>query len=381
MKLLYITQIDMYNNIGYKRKIINQLEALNKNVSRSYIISLYGDEVIFGEYFKNNIEIIKRLALKITNKYIRGYLKNKLIFSLAEKCFREHNFNYVYIRRFIPITYILIDFLKKIKKNNCIVFYEYPTFPWKKEMLKNANKIGFCMDVFNYNSLLKVVDYIPVIKEKNYKFNSLEEKKFIEIGNGININDFKVKNNSYDNDFKMVSVANVSKWHGYDRILKGLYNYYKKINSIKVIYYCIGDGPELKKLKKLSKELNIEEYVKFFGGKYGNELDEIFDCSHIAFGSIANHRKGLLSDEALKNREYCARGIPFVIASDDLDFKSDFKYVFRIPKNETSVNIYDLLDFYNNIQNDNYSLIMRDYARKYLSWEIKMNTVVQILNG
>lgn len=151
----------------------------------------------------------------------------------------------------------------------------------------------------------------------------------------------------------MISIANVGKWHGYDRIIKGLYNYYKSNPKKEVYYYFVGEGSELHNLKKLTKELNMEKYVIFYGTKTGKDLDEIVNKSDVAFGSLANHRKNIYLDSALKNREYCARGIPFVIASEDLDFPNNFEYVFRVSRDETPIDMIAIIDFYDRIKNKN----------------------------
>ena len=172
------------------------------------------------------------------------------------------------------------------------------------------------------------------------------DNKFVLINNGIRLEDIKIKNQNKNSCINLLSIANVAFWHGYDRIIKGLHKYYKKPTKKEVYYHCVGEGAELENLKCLVKELKLDKYVIFHGTKVGDELDKIVDESDVAFGSLGNHRKGLYSDSALKNREYCARVIPFVIASNDQDFPKSFPYVFKIPSDESPVDINKVVEWY-----------------------------------
>jgi len=98
----------------------------------------------------------------------------------------------------------------------------------------------------------------------------------------------------------------------------------------------------------------------------GEDLDKVVDECDIAFGSLANHRKGLYADSALKNREYCARGIPFVIAYEDWYFPETFPFVYRIPKDDTPVDVSQVIKWYENLikEHPNYSMEMRKYAEE-----------------
>lgn len=240
--------------------------------------------------------------------------------------------------------------------------------------------MGFFIKTF-FSRLLNQSDCIVSISNKN-KVN--QDNKLISIENGVYLEDIKVKKGIKENlnRLYLLSIANNQYWHGYDRIIKGLYEYYKNNPEKEVYYHCVGEGPELTNLKELTKELNLEKYVIFHGTKTGEELDEVVDISDIAFGSLGNHRKGLYPDSALKNREYCARGIPFVIASEDEDFPESFSFAYRIPKDHSPVDINEVIEWYEKLlkEHPNYSLKMRKYAEDNLSWDAKMKPVIEKIN-
>jgi len=163
-------------------------------------------------------------------------------------------------------------------------------------------------------------------------------------------------------------------------VIKGLFEYYKTDPSINVYFHIVGAGAELENLKKLTESLGLSEFVIFHGPKHGEELDRLFDEAHVAIGSLGNHRKGLRVSADLKTREYCARGIPFVISYDDVDFPDDFPYMLKVPADESPVDIEQILQFYERIKDRHIVKEMRDYAEKNLSWEAKLKPVIDEIN-
>jgi len=380
MRLLYITQIDIANNFGYARKVFNQLRALNNAGIETYLIAFKDGTIVFGSFtIGDGFEEINQVEFrKITNKYIRGINYFRHLFIFCTSIMEKYDFEFIYIRRITPLTPFLLKFIRKFKTHSNI-FYEYPTFPWKQEAFKTFSKTSFLLDLIYYKKLVKSVHYIPAIYPGDVKLKPYERTKFIKIGNGIYVDSVKIKKQNEKNYVNLLSIAYVASWHGYDRIIKGLHEYYKNNPEKEIYYHFVGEGPELSNLKKLTKELSLEKYVIFHGTKIGEELDKVVDECDIAFGSLGNHRKGFYADSALKNREYCARGIPFVIASEDQDFPETFPFVYRIPKDDTPVDINQVIKWYESLikEHPNYSMEMRKYAEQNLSWDAKMKPVIE----
>ena len=111
----------------------------------------------------------------------------------------------------------------------------------------------------------------------------------------------------------------------------------------------------------------------------GEDLDKVVDGCDIALGSLGFHRTGLTGGSPLKAREYCARGIPFAIAYEDWDFPETFPFVYRIPKDDTPVDVSQVIQWYENLikEHPNYSMEMRRYAEENLSWDAKMKPVIE----
>ncbi|KAF2959893.1 glycosyltransferase [Thermotoga sp. 38H-to] len=381
MRLAYVAYIFFDKNLGVRKKLISQMKIFSKYFD-SYLFTLEKNELIVynGDWqVERRISIPEEYLFSENDSFLVKVFKvlerTKWFFETVNRELKD--FDITYIRAFLPVKEA-IGLLKDLKKKNTKIIFEYPTYPFGHEFFKTYGPVFFLMYYPRYKRVNNLVDLIVTFGEKK----GADSGKFITLSNGVDFSDIPLKKPAPDDDvLNLIGVARLRYWHGYDRVIKGLERYYRDNPEKKVYFHIVGDGPELPKLKKLTEELRMEEHVIFHGLKYGEELNRIFDIAHVALGSLGNHRKRIFVESALKNREYCARGIPFVISSNDPDFPQSFKYVFRVPADESPVNIDAIVTFYENIKNENYSLKMRKYAEEKLSWEAKMKPLIEkILN-
>lgn len=329
--------------------------------------------------FQNNGFEVKLLkANPKTNSFKRSLEINKKLKFCTKEIF--------YIRNFGIKLIFYLNLFRNLQKRNNILILEIPT-PIKTSKEENKNSKANLLKRTTKNVLIdivypKVLKHFDIIVEygpEGSKYTRKIQEKFIYINNGIDVKNIKMINKNHDNKLTFLTVAHVAFWHGYDRIIKGLHEYYKTYPEKEVFYHCVGEGVELTNLKKLTKELNLEKYVIFHGTKTGEDLDKVVDECDIALGSLGFHRSGLTGGSPLKAREYCARGIPFVIAYDDWDFPETFPFVYRIPKDDSPVDINQVIKWYENLikEHPNYSIEMRKYAEENLSWDAKMKPVIE----
>lgn len=173
------------------------------------------------------------------------------------------------------------------------------------------------------------------------------------IDNGINIEDFKlnVKKKYSNNKIVLLGVANVAKWHGFDRVIEGLGEYYKDKQELEVEFRIVGDSDLIDTLKSRVNELGISDKVEFLGIKRGNELEnEYYNCD-IGVSSLGMHRIGIKNGSTLKTKEYCGYGIPFIMAYKEKEINDNFKYCLNIDADESPVDIKDVVRFYNSLKN------------------------------
>lgn len=377
-KVLYIEYVEKNQLAGVDNKIEAQCSVFAKNYET--ILAYPQNDDIFiknitsGEIHHNKDAIkVRKYKSKILNK-INHRIKIIKFNLFLKKIIQKEKPQVIYIRQYEILNGITI--LKKLKKENKIfVIYEIPTYPYEEELIKNGKKLLCMWSKFLDKRMEKVADLIPVVLGKNIELNL---DKYIPILNGIDIKniDVKEKDNVKNYRIDLVGVANISFWHGYDRIIKGLKNYYSLEQKYKVYFNIVGNGYELDNLKKLVKEYNLDDYVIFYGSKKGEELDNIINNSEIGIGSLGMHRSGLTCGSTLKAREYCARGIPFVLGYKDNGFSEEFKYIYNVGPDETPVDINALINFYLNLMNEDYIKYMREYAENNLTWQAVMNPII-----
>ena len=380
MNGLYVTSVDVANKSGYKDKILGQIGALSKITDHMYVLASNGNEYFFGEYLDGSTDIIKSITLSKKVRYVRGFINHLKLLSLLRTVIEEFDLCFTYVRRLLPLTRNVIDVLEQMKAKNITVFYEYPTYPWQEEMgsnLKTFGRTSYYLEKKNYGRLLRAVDFVPAIINSDKLTRPEERQKFIKINNGVNVDRITVRSSIPHCGFNMIAVAHVQSWHGLDRVIEGLREYYSNEFQEQVNFWVVGGSEKnLSNLAQLTNKYNLSKYVRFCGVKVGKELDEMFNLADVAVGSLGYHRKSMFRESSLKNREYCARGIPFIIASTDDDFPRSYDFVHYVPHDDTPVNIREVLDFVKTTKQKDCFVEMREYAERNLTWDKKMAPVI-----
>ena len=174
----------------------------------------------------------------------------------------------------------------------------------------------------------------------------------------------------------MLGVALLANWHGYDRVINGMGEYYKNTSvPVNVFFHIVGDGPEYSNLRSLVKQRNLDNYVLFEGKQHGEKLDNLFNICTIGVGSLGIHRKGLNSARSLKNREYCARGIPFIKAGGD-DLFDSYEYCLSFSNNDEPIDISKVVSWAEKIDFKKATNDMHDYAIHNFDWCKYINEIL-----
>src|SRR5699024_9981248 len=99
------------------------------------------------------------------------------------------------------------------------------------------------------------------------------------------------------------------KYHGYPKIIKGLYEYYKTGGLKEIEIHFVGEFR--KETKDLVEKLGLNDKVVFHGKKYGEELNEIYNMANLGIGALSP-RAGAEHGSSIKTKEYFAKGLPFI---------------------------------------------------------------------
>lgn len=353
-KIMY--QINAFKECGLDMKLCcfaDDQNGLGKRMIDHEIIETFGSGVF--------AKIKKRTSYRKLANYI---LKNKISF--------------VYIRYFHNANPFLISFLKKLHKDRVNSVMEIPTYPYDQEY-KNAPlslRMKLYMDRLFRTQLGKYLYRIVTFSEHNEIFST----KTLRLSNGIDFSQISMKQRKNKNIdcVRLIGVAEIHFWHGFDRILTGLSHYYKAKHETDVFFDIVGYGEEeLAKLRKMANENHLEKYAIFHGPKFGYELDQLFEKADVGIGSLARHRSHITHIKPLKNREYAARGIPFVYSEIDDDFEQ-MPYIKKISADETPVDIEQIVLF--SKEQVMSPAEIRSTIEHTLSWKAQMIKVVEALD-
>lgn len=315
------------------------------------------------------------------------YIANRSLYKNVLEYVRKNSVTHIYIRRSGTLDKYFIRFLKYLKKENVRIIYDIPTFPYDGEMIKGS--IQHKMDVKYRKKLKEYVDLVvtPSLPENTKNIFGIP---YLTIPNGIIVDDIKeTKAQAYeDNSIHAIAVSSLRLWHGFERFIEGLGQYYNVLNGSRNIVFHIVGGDRNNEYYRLYKNLiskyQLEEHVILYGNKYGQELDEIYDKCNIGISSLGLHRIDIHKSTALKSGEYITRGIP-VYSSTLIDiFPKNFKFVGYDQEDENPIDIRKFIDFYDDIYLDkNYKAIhneIRNNARNICDMRKYMEPLFQWLN-
>jgi len=274
----------------------------------------------------------------------------------------------------------LLSFFKKIKKEKPAtrLVLEIPTYPYAKEMKGGLRKIQLLLDWLYRGRLKKYVTLVVGFGAENEIFGM----EALSIANGIDLDGIPVSNAKPEPGvIRLIAVGYWHYWHGLDRLVEGLAAYYKEDAEKEFIVKLtiIGEGLETHALKDLVLKYALNELVIFKLPLLGEGLIQMFEYADIGVGSLGLHRIGLTSASPLKNREYCARGLPFILSTHDWDFPQDLLWVKYFPPKDYPVPIEELISFYKDLNQRRKEHEVRDFAEKNFSWRRRLSIVVEKL--
>ncbi|MBR2035717.1 MAG: glycosyltransferase family 1 protein, partial [Prevotella sp.] len=328
MKVLFLIYHGFSEVSGISKKIHYQVKGLREN----------GYEVHLCYYdFSSEGHRCRYINGKVIKDYGTGRMaaiRQRLDYDCIYKYCIDNGIQFVYARSFQNANPVLISFFRKLRKAGIRSVTEIPTYPYDGEFsgFPLLTRLGLLVDKMFRNSLSSNIDAIVTFSAAKRIFG----QRTINISNGVDFDSIPIHAfTNTDDAIHLVGVAEVHYWHGYDRMVAGLGEYYKKNpDGKKVYFHIVGgiwsgnlvDSKNAPGIQTLIDKYDIADYVIMHGQLFGEKLDEVFNKSIFAVGSLGRHRSGITEIKTLKNREYATRGIPFIYSETDSDF-DDKPYV------------------------------------------------------
>ncbi len=370
MLFLIYHGFEEYN--GISKKINYQMQAFRECGITTHICYLTDQQMYKRRWIDNQI-------IRDYGNTLQAKIWKRTDFNCIVKYVKQEEISLVYVRHDHNANPFTISLYKKLQKAGCKIALEIPTYPYDQEYLgfPLTERLNLFIDKCFRKRMAHHVDRIVTFSTEK----EIWGKRTIQISNGIDFEQTPMKqhHNSRENEIHLIAVAEIHRWHGLDRVLKGLVLYYEKSPRITVFFHVVGQANEKdgEEMKEIIHNGHIEKYVTFHGRKHGEELNTLFKIADMGIGSLGRHRSGITNIKTLKNREYAARGIPFTYSETDEDF-DNMPYVYKVQPDESPINISNLVDFY---QNHPWSpKTIRD-SIKHLSWKEQMSKVINEMKG
>lgn len=351
LNILFLIYHGFSKTSGITKKVYYQINGLRALGHRVYVCSY--DFAADG----SRVRLIDNHIIENYGKGNLAAIKKRVSYGAIIRFAIENHIDFVYARSFHNANPFTINMFHQFRKHGIKSVIEIPTFPYDQEYVGYIMKdqIELKMDQLFRRPLAKETDAIVTFTDDKKIFG----QKTICISNGVEFESIQLKKNINDTseNINFIGVAEVHYWHGFDRMISGIGEYYRNGGKKNIHFHIIGgvDDGEMsgsihaKGFSELINKYGIKDNIIFHGKMFGNELDDMFEKCDFAIGSLARHRSGITNIKTLKNREYAARGIPFVYSETDSDF-DNMPYIIKAPADESAIDIQRIIDFYDNMK-------------------------------
>ena len=356
----YIEQPD----IGTTLKIKSEIDTFRA----------YGYEVYYTAYqktgvaiYNNHDEVIMYQRYGIKGALLGGKLRKDSLITITLRFLKIQSFDLCMLR-INCLTLSYMQMLKKMKKQHAFVAMQSLSyFPnMKRNDMKTLSHflIAFSLKIHS----TKLSKYVDLMLTEG-AINDFYGIPCIEYGMGVDVDRYEPHNYSGNKDeINMIMVGCDSPYHGTDRIIASLDDYYSHCSNNQTVInlHLVGklNDRETERIKKAK----CKSHIICYGRKSGIELNEVFNKCNMALGPLAQYRIRK-KDTGLKTKEYFARGIPYIYTGEEPHIASDYPFILQVPNDSSLIDMSTISDFYNSyVGNASVVSNMREIARQCFSW-------------
>ncbi len=378
MKILFLTYHGFEAASGISKKMLAQIKGLRQN----------GHDVRLCFYdIAPNGDHCRYVDNQVIMNYGKGRwatIRQRMEYGCIYDYCIQNKIQLVYVRCFMNASPFNIRLFCRLKSSGIKTVMEVPTYPYDKEMETLPFKYRFehVFDKMFRRQLASYMDAIVTFTDEKEIFG----QRTICISNGVDFDSIPLHQPSaishQPSELHLIGVAEVHPWHGFDRLIAGIGEYYHQKqtanSSIPDVYFHLVGGIDndiMSEFKRIIEQYHIAPYVIFHGKLFGKQLDAVFSQCQFAIGSLARHRSGITNIKTLKNREYACRGISFAYSECDSDFDHQ-PYVLKVPADESPIDIVSITHF---AMSHYISPESIRQSISHLSWKNQMRHVIEEL--
>ena len=373
MRILFLVYHGFAEESGISKKIRYQVKGLQQNGHEVHLCYYDFDER------GHKCRFVDDRVIADYGKGMLAALKSRCCLGSIYRFCADNGIEMVYARSFMNANPVLIGLFDKLNDRGIKCITEIPTYPYDTEFRGYPLKYRFPLyvDQLFRRSLMARMQAVVTFSDEPRIFG----QRTIRISNGIDLDSIPLHRPAPQQDIHLVAVAEIHYWHGFDRLVAGMGEYYRQHpDGRRVFLHVVGWEDDrgtasngYLTVRQTAEKYGIASYVIHHGRLFGEQLDDVFNQCVFAIGSLGRHRSGISSIKTLKNREYAARGIPFIYSEDDSDFDNK-PYVIKAPADESPVDIQNILSFIDSHEL-NPSAIRQSV--EHLSWRCQMKRVIE----
>ena len=367
-RLFFYANFRTYDmTLGITRKVYLEIKAFQK---LGYDVTYSGYTKTGVAIFDNSHNVIIEEKYRLSSPKIQHAIRRWKLMWLCTSFVKRTDvyFDLSYIRyHFFDRTFLKM--LKSLKESSRKVVMEAHSTPKFTNNLSVMNLVGRVDSKYGKYAH-KYIDLIASMsgEENMWGVNTIQITNAIDFDN-ITPHTYK----GSKEDISFISVSYERDVHGYDRLIRGIYEYKKRGGNRNIYFHMVGST--LQSSIALIKKLNLEDVCRIHGPLYGEKLDEIYDMSNVGVGCLANHRIGSFYGSALKTKEYIAKGIPFIYGWKEAVLEN-FEYGLEFELCEDPIDIEKVISFYDNLDKTDLVSKIRGKLGKEDKWDFQMEKVI-----
>jgi len=287
--------------------IVNAMATLGNDVT-VLVPDIKWEESNYNPKFASNVKIHRvpspfSSKIKIAARMCKENLEN-----VGIKLGKENNYDFIFTIfhpfHFVPNAAVACG--KKLKIP-VVTKIDDAIFPKSTGIKSIQRKIEKKINSKTLNDSYLILAVNEKVKKVVHEYYDITSNKIIVIPHGIEIKKFKSKNENKED--KVVFSGVMYDHRGVDILLEAVPNVISRHPSAKFI--LLGEGPEMQKLKQITKEKNIEDFVEFKGWVERDQIPYYLKNSSIAIGPL-KLTSVTASALPVKVLEYMAASLPII---------------------------------------------------------------------